>query len=430
MAHRRLRRYSVEVLERRWNPAGLVLQADLGEISLPADAGEFPEMTVDVLANDEGVGLRIVSFSPPMVGSVDRLPGAGSDGRDLLRYMPGPGFRGYDSFVCVASDDAGHESTELVRISYSQNPEPFAPWRIVAPAELPTPGDETFPFTSPDGQPLVSIHYDGAPPASVGVLLRWAAPDGDPLAPAVGALSTTAQVDDAGFYPTAFGHVWLSGSIEGVNALLADMTLTTQPGLQIPTGTRLTVQVHLYSSLNIHVGVELFDIQLSNVSTPDPQPIPDIATPDVPRIIDTVAPLLPPIVDTVADELMAVVHDDEGIPMVRIMNPDTGDTVSEFQPADPNVAGASMELVDIDGDGARERVIGLSFRNGAMAAMVTDETGWVEVLADPTATLDQTRLMVLAGNLGVSPDSSLAADADRAGSGPPRRSRSRSTPAS
>ncbi|MFM7076384.1 MAG: Ig-like domain-containing protein, partial [Planctomycetaceae bacterium] len=101
----------VEALEARIVPAGFSLAPDIATVMLPADATAFPTCDVDVLANDSGTNLRLVSLGQPALGTVERVVGAGEGGRDLIRYLPGPTFRGRDAFVYTAIDDEGAEAS-------------------------------------------------------------------------------------------------------------------------------------------------------------------------------------------------------------------------------------------------------------------------------------------------------------------------------
>lgn len=253
-------RLSFENLERR-SLLTVSAQPDYVNVALPADASSFPSSTVDVLANDLGTNVRIESVGTPAVGTVERLAGAGPNGRELLRYVPGPTFRGYDSFQYTAIDDAGRTETQHVFVSYSQDPVPYSPWAIVAPTELAVSANKPFRFVGADGQALVSVDYDGILPAQVGVLLRW------PVTffgsdTSVGDLSTGVTRDDASFYAYPSGYAWLFGSIEGVNALLGDLTYTAGPGFSATDGVRLTVQAHLYSNLVVNIDTKFSDIDL------------------------------------------------------------------------------------------------------------------------------------------------------------------------
>lgn len=234
-------------------------QPDYINVALPADATGFPSATVDVLENDQGANLRIDYVGTPALGTVERVAGEGPNGRELLRYVPGQTFRGTDAFKYAVTDDDGQVSSEIVYVSYSQNPFPYSPWSIVAPTEIVASANSVYRFTEPDGQPLIAIDYDGLLPAQVGVLLRWPVfPTGD--FSSLGSFATGVTRSDANFYPFPSSYAWLFGSIDGVNALLADLTYTAGPGFNAPEGITLTVQAHLYSNLVINIDTKFSDI--------------------------------------------------------------------------------------------------------------------------------------------------------------------------
>jgi hypothetical protein len=83
---------------------------------------------VDVLENDsdaDGQNLRIVSFTQPTNGSVQKIrltpPGRGS-ARDAFRYTPRGDYHGRDSFTYTAADPDGNRSTATVSISVNSPP--------------------------------------------------------------------------------------------------------------------------------------------------------------------------------------------------------------------------------------------------------------------------------------------------------------------
>jgi hypothetical protein len=64
----------------------------------------------NVLANDEGTGLKVVTFSPPMAGNAN----VNSDGTAF--YFPNPGFVGLDSFPYTVRDTCGQTEVAWVVI--------------------------------------------------------------------------------------------------------------------------------------------------------------------------------------------------------------------------------------------------------------------------------------------------------------------------
>jgi hypothetical protein len=261
-ANRRLRRpFSTESLEVRLVPSAMSLQADMVQIALSPTATTFPPATVDVLANDSGSNLRITSFSESGLGRVERLVAAGPGGRDLLRYVPGPTFRGgYDGFIYTVADSNGVSATERVSIGYAIEGAVFS-WKVEAPAELSTTAGTPLPFRSETGQSRVTISYSGDAGVSVGVLLRWGFAEGAVPGPQFPGKFTNSLVrTDAAFYSFDSGYAWLTGTIAGVNALLSETVYVPERGFSAPGGIGLTVQAHLYSA----IGVGL-DTQLANV---------------------------------------------------------------------------------------------------------------------------------------------------------------------
>lgn len=247
-----------EFLERR-SLLAVSAQPDYLNVELPADATGFPSATVDVLRNDLGLNVRIDSVGTPALGTVERLPASEPGGREMLRYVPGQTFRGTDAFQYTVIDGEGQTSTEHVFVSYSQDPIPYSPWSIVAPTELQASANSVFRFVDSDGQPLISIDYDGVLPAQVGVLLRWPVfPTGD--FSTVGSFESSVTRADANFYPFPSGYAWLYGTIDGVNDLLANLTYTAGPGFTASEGINLGVQAHLYSNLVVNVDTKFSDI--------------------------------------------------------------------------------------------------------------------------------------------------------------------------
>jgi hypothetical protein len=259
--NRRNRRVCTESLEIRIVPSGIALQPDVMQTALPPRATQFPATTVDVLGNDSGTGLSIVSFSESGLGRVERVVGAGPEGRDLLRYVPGPTFRGgYDSFIYTAMDSSGASQTAHVSIQYYIDGAVFS-WKVKAPAEIQTGYATPLPFKTDEGLPNVALHYSGDDGVSAGVLLRWSYADGPVMGPQfAGKFTNSLTRSDAQFYGYDSGFAWLSGSIEGVNALLGETVYEPERGFTSPGGIRLTVQAHLYSAIGVGLDVQFADI--------------------------------------------------------------------------------------------------------------------------------------------------------------------------
>ena len=343
---RRVLRWQPESLERRAMPAGLSLQADYVNVMLAADATKFPDSTIDVLDNDTGSGIRITEVVPPMVGTVERLPGAGPDGRELLRYVPGAQFRGFDAFAYVATDAAGAESTQHVFVSYAQDPLPYFPWGVRAAEFLTEGANGTFGFAAGDGSGLVTIDYAGSPPARVGVLLRW----GFLTDPSLGTFASTAAPADAEFYPLG-SAAWLHGSITGVNELLAATTYTPADGFTMSDDLALHVQAHLYTSLNVTIDVAFASMRLPATSRPAPPAVtPPLRPGDGAGIPGDVPP-------PAAGDMLAMLRPGADGPAIVVMNPETGETVGTFEPFERTPTGDTLvDVADLDGDGRIEVV--------------------------------------------------------------------------
>jgi len=403
----------VEPLEGRIVPAGFSLAPDIATVMLPADATAFPTCDVDVLANDSGSNLRLVSLGQPALGTVERVVGAGEGGRDLIRYLPGPTFRGRDAFAYAAIDDEGVEASQQVIVGYEQDPLPFGPWSVAVPATVETRAGDPLNFVGGDGAALLAVDYSGAATAGgVGVLLRWQ-PGERP------GTFTAGTAADATFYPQSGGAAWIVGSIDGVNTLLGSLAYVPAPGFSAADGVRLTVQTHLYSPLSVGVGVELAEILV--------RVIPDAEAPravdDAFRVRDTaeatfldvlandeaVVPgpleIVSAVIDghsesevsidaasgtirylpqrvflgfetlfytvrnaagrtaqgrvqlTVMPEIMAVARSDERGTGIVVVNAGTAATIAEFLPfPDRAAADVAVAVADLDGDGMTEIV--------------------------------------------------------------------------
>lgn len=247
-------RLGAESLERRLVPAGFSLTPDIVNVQLPGDAESFPTADIDVLANDSGTGLRISAVSAAMVGSVEQL--TGPDGRDLLRYVPGLQFRGYDAFVYCVTDAFGREEWQSASVGYEQDAAAFEPWSIVAASTEVPLADPPGLLTAADGSPLLAVTYAGmAEYVTVGVLLRW---------DAAGSVAPTVAADTV-YYPQFNGYAWIYGTIADVNAVLASLAFVPDAEAAAPAGFRLSAQAHLYSSLGINVGVQFADVVVGQV---------------------------------------------------------------------------------------------------------------------------------------------------------------------
>lgn len=239
----------LDLLEDRCLLTGLVLQPDYFNMMLPGDAKSYPDAVVDVLANDDTPNLRIISYSQPALGTVEMVSGD-AVGQQKLKYVAGPSFRGYDFFTYTAVNDKGEEASQSVYVKFDQFPDTFNPWSVQAPDVIKvTPGTAT-KLLDDNGNPLFALNYQGREKANAGVLLRFS-----PYVslPAFGTLETEATRSDAQFYPQSFGNVWIYGSIDGVNALLAGLVYTPSASIDTTPEVSIAFDGYLYSELGLTV---------------------------------------------------------------------------------------------------------------------------------------------------------------------------------
>ena len=240
----------------RWDWDGRALaEPDYVSQMISASYTTLPAVDVDVLSNDLGEGLQIVSFTPSESSTVELLVGAGEAGRDLLRYTPGEGAANYSGFSYVIRDTDGNESETWVNINYYVDPSEIGSLSVTAPPTIEgaAPG-ETIPLYSASGSGLIQVSYDGPLNATFGVLISFAPAD-PPFGVSVpGTLSTNvAMTEGAGFYPELAGGAWITGTLEQVNQILAGLDYTPATGFSAPDGIGLRVDAYLYGSIvNAH----------------------------------------------------------------------------------------------------------------------------------------------------------------------------------
>ena len=258
---------SADRLEDRSLMTGLALQPDYFNMMLPGDAKAFPPAVVDVLANDDASNLRILGFSQPSLGTVEKVAG-GAGGQDQLKYVAGPTFRGFDFFTYTAVNNSGEEATQSVYIKFDHIPDTFNPWSVQAPEGVTvSPGIAT-KFVADDGKPLFSVNYQGQEKANAGVLLRFS-----PYVnfAAFGTLETDVTRSDAQFYPQGNGYVWMYGSIDGVNALLSGLTYTATASVTTTPDVSIGMHGFIYSELGVTVDSQGTSTKiLSSGSSSDP----------------------------------------------------------------------------------------------------------------------------------------------------------------
>lgn len=237
-------------LENRELLTGIATQPDYFNMLLPGNAQEFPVATVDVLANDNTPNLRILAFNQPQLGTVEKIAATGANGREILKYTPGPNFRGYDFFQYTAVNETGLEGTDTVYIKFDHIPDTFNPWLIQAPESITVTPGVTTQLLDDSGKPLFAVNYQGQEKANAGVLLRF-----NPYLnfSAFGTLETDVTRTDAQFYPQLNGYVWIYGSIDGVNALLSGLKYTPTASITSTPGVSIGLHGFIYSELGVTV---------------------------------------------------------------------------------------------------------------------------------------------------------------------------------
>ena len=254
----RPRRYAAaEQLECRQVLSALTAMPDTVQLTLPANATSFPAVTVNVLENDTGVGLRVTELESRIFGTAELLPDAGINGMGTVRFTPGPDFRGRGSFSYVVTDANGQTATAGVFVHFDQEAAPYT-WQVQTVPEVFAAAGVTSPLLAPDGTPAVQIDYTGLLPASAGVLLRWEFVSGSFSGLQFpGNFTTETSRTDAQFYPSSGGTAWITGSVDGVNAILADLDYVPARGFSATEGVKLNVTSFLYSGIGVNVATDL-----------------------------------------------------------------------------------------------------------------------------------------------------------------------------
>ncbi|MEY3458631.1 MAG: hypothetical protein RL215_1788 [Planctomycetota bacterium] len=254
----RPRRYAAaEQLECRQVLSALTAMPDTIQLTLPANATSFPAVTVNVLENDTGVGLRVTELESRIFGTAELLPDAGINGMGTVRFTPGPDFRGRGSFSYVVTDANGQTATAGVFVYFDQEAAPYT-WQVQTVPEVFAAAGVTSALLAPDGTPAVQIDYTGLLPASAGVLLRWEFVSGSFSGLQFpGNFTTDTSRTDAQFYPSSGGTAWITGSVDGVNAILADLDYVPARGFSATEGVKLNVTSFLYSGIGVNVATDL-----------------------------------------------------------------------------------------------------------------------------------------------------------------------------
>jgi len=255
MSRRRRTRtnHLAELLEIREVLSALTLMPDFVQEKLPATATSFPSLTVNVLANDTGVGMQITELQSLGFGTTELLPVGNGVAAGTVRFTPGPEFRGRGSFQYVVTDASGQTSTAAVFVHFDQEPGPYRFQVLTVPQVTAAPGVAS-PLVADDGTAAIQISYSGQLPASVGVLLRWSFVSGSFSGLQFpGDFTTDTIRSDATFYPNSGGTAWIYGSISGVNAILADLEYVPKRGFSAPDGVTLNVGSWLYSGIGVNI---------------------------------------------------------------------------------------------------------------------------------------------------------------------------------
>lgn len=250
------RKFVAEQLEVREVLSTLTLMPDTIQTTLPASATSFPALTVDVLANDSGSGMKVTGLDAAPFGQVELLTDVGPNGLGTVKFTPGPEFRGRGSFSYTVTDADGQTATAAAFIHFDQDSSPYT-WQVQTVPEVFAEAGVTSPLQAPDGTPAISLNYTGSLNASAGVLLRWEFVSGSFSGLQFpGEFATDTQRADAQLYPSSGGTAWLYGSIAGVNAILADLDYAPARGFSAPDGVGLVVISFLYSEIGVNVSTD------------------------------------------------------------------------------------------------------------------------------------------------------------------------------
>ncbi len=273
--NRTRRNFTAEQLEVREVLSSLTLMPDFVQTMLPANAASFPAVTVNVLENDIGTGMRITDLESTVFGRAELLPDA-APGSGTVRFTPAAEFRGRGYFSYTVTDAEGQTATAGVFVHFDQESSPYT-WQVQTVPEVIAAAGVTSALRAPDGTPAIRVNYTGTLPASVGVLLRWQFLSGSFSGLQFpGDFTTDTVRSDAELYPSSGGTAWVFGSIEGVNALLADLDYVPERGFSAPEGVELVVGSFLYSGIGVNVGTDHRSLTLK-VTEPEfaPQAVDD-----------------------------------------------------------------------------------------------------------------------------------------------------------
>lgn len=229
----------------------LLPDADYLEKQVSADETDLPSSIIDVLANDVGESLRIVSVEPGQYGTAEIIKSTEKTGSFVVRYTPGDQFRGRDVFLYTVEDASGNQASAVVRIEYlfeSNGSTTFAV-EVAEQAKANAPGSSVL-FKDAKGKGLIKIDYSGDEDTTIGVLLNFQ-PNEMPYGSAIAGKLSTDTDSDGIFYPQLNGAAWITGTVAEVNAALAGLRFEPAPGFSAPSGIGLNVSAFLYGGLGV-----------------------------------------------------------------------------------------------------------------------------------------------------------------------------------
>jgi Bacterial Ig domain/Dockerin type I domain len=243
-----------------WGASRLQANNDQMNLMLPAGTTAFPAVDIDVLGNDfpgdtttdsgdpaTVSDLRIVFAGGASNGAVELVAASSNQDRTFLRYTPGEAFDGSDLFYYTIEDRLGNRSQASVFVSYSIDTSPSpniilsGPTRAVASA----PG-AAIDFRNADGSGSISIEYNGPAPIQVRVFLELSA--ASPFGLAAPGKLTSSTANPEVFFPQAVGSVFMSGTLEQVDASLAGLRYEPAAGFSAVEGLKMLIYVSTYSA--------------------------------------------------------------------------------------------------------------------------------------------------------------------------------------
>ena len=257
-----------------------VLAVDDDEVLyLSATASAKPAITVDLLTNDRGVGLRVIAVGEAATGTTRLNIDPSGVSRTTVTYTPNEQSARFDFFRYTIEDESGNRSDAYVRIIYEVETDTATSFRLLAPETVQTTAGEEVAFRDANGAPLVQVEFSGNLQPTVGVLLMWSPPEGYYRGQRfAGTLGSTAAGDVAGFYEQPTGQVWISASLSDVNELLAGLYYRPADGFDAPDGIRLNIWSFFYTDLGLSLGNTSgsTDIRVAKSAIPSPEAVDDL----------------------------------------------------------------------------------------------------------------------------------------------------------